>query len=1614
MNLASVLRLLRDLWHFLLDGLWAGVALLFDVGRDAGPLSAGLVVLVLAGLSFIAALGLQRRLVHQLSTDPEQPISLFKLDLWFTLPGLLLQPVRALYHALRRFAHWLVSRFHRRTNSEAGKSSEAKPYLVATLGPSYLMAALLLAMLYLIGRLADPFLVRQLALTPGSSAWQFLLLGHRPELAPYLPLGRHPFFAAALTFFLGWVAWSWLARAVRFAYGRHLARSLLDQRQDAQTLRPWREWFAVRDLVQPARPYRRWATRLVVAAFPLLTLSWFSLANEPYRIRGSELTVALLLWLSWVLHLRLRGAEHQPEIQAEDDATLATVEAAGWEAVLADLERRLQVGSPLPCQPSRPVEPLTPSPHRPKNDPLLSPLLWELFHSPLPLTPMQHHELQRLARLGHVFTEPPDVPGELTLSTSSEREEGFSFERIHNRIVLAPEGEGKTTLGWLAASNHALLHTRPSLIVLPNRYRAEETYRTIHRHLEPSTLRWTLRLRRLGPDLDTDLTQGILPDLLVCDLESMVLNLLDRPEAYGPFLRRLGLIVVDDADGFLGPPEVHAQLAFRRLRQFAAAEQGIEELGEESAPMFLILATDCMHQTAAWIRVLCGIDAEERRYGYSQRESLEREAAIQKAQGEVAEQVQEEQDPAELRKRVESGLHQRFYRLADFRKPDGERLTAGEIIGSCERLAVPWHFRICGGQQHPSGRKALLLDEEPEYLETAAEACVIFLQGPWSAVRRELERLRRAGLLFTRWRRPDGGVDPENLEGVRQGAEPTALITLADPDEEMAFTQRDDRSELASLLRTLPHPVLRPPVPLASDTHLSSDLTQRWIEVGDLTRVYGHRLAPRLRALAQEDLLLVQERTEVNELAYRYEPRVYVRALATAVAQGDAPESADLLPRKVAQVELTSERVVRLFDRMDMSSLGILDADSAPFRYYPGRLFTTDQGRYIVTGQARESDTEEERPGFRRGDILVEPTLMAAVSSPRRSFQVEVLQAGTAGERRPSYGPDPVILGDAAIAIALHPIRVTAEHLATYRLAPFSGEVMARSIYDGTSRVSLGPLETEALCLYPNPGHRRNPDAEVPRLDLRAARLIAAAMRLVLPSLYRGAEEGIEVALVLRSEAASPEERLGPEDGFFLFDLHSGGNGTARALYRDSVEPLLRLVRLVIERVLAHGRLLALHDQSIGSEELSTEPEVRGTTRRAHQQDLVAMRRKQEEAVRHSALAWLDSRLRPEGGPVARADDRSFERPEYSESGEGDLIDIGRCWYSRDGTVSDLLWVKHRWRLASGGEAMLDAGFDRRTAEESRFFTEESAVLAGYQHFYREHLASDSCQLPDGTIWGAPRTVWYLDPESEKLESSGDPSGDDSIRSFHELASAVAAHSWLALSPLAGKLSQESSPGTADAIQRYELATYLSRFVQAIPYSIPLALRRGLRPPVSTLLFRRGDCDSKSLLLALLLKHCGIEAGLFVSFQERHAMVAAALPQPGSLASSSVTVHRDGQGRFSTEQEAMGKAEHYLRGKQAAQESHHRIEAWRKEVGLPQPVPIWAELPVSPKEETGGETKEVHLYVPIESTVYRPAGDATVAAPTSWTFLPLTAIWRRLVLAEGPPAADTVEQEVLS
>ncbi|HXT21149.1 MAG TPA: DEAD/DEAH box helicase, partial [Thermoanaerobaculia bacterium] len=1154
----DLLDLLRLLVTLPVGAFWPGVAWALDRMRGIGGFWSGVIALVLLGSAAGMAVRWQRRLIRLVDSSPQTPLrglTFLKLEVLYSLIGLPLWLVRLpmlawrrMAAAVRSLAAWLRSLGRRRTRGEidaveaetssrGAASPPPPPLLVASLGPGYLLAGLVTAGIYLLAAASGPLVRRYLGLSPGASPWQFVFLGQRGELGWYLPLSRFPFLGALLCLLLWVTIWTVAGIVVRFLLHRHLARNLVEDRDRDEVLPFWRRWCGTPFLARPAASFREWAGRLAVAACPLLLWAWMSLDGDPYRLPGSQLAVALVLWMSWCLHLILAGEDRPAQLPVREPEP-AVGPGFGWFDVLALLESRWGVSRPEPRE-TRPLEPLAKSDADLSTAAVLSPLVLELLAAPRPvqLTPMQRSVLTQLALQGYVHVDPPVSRRELTLGASPDLDPESGSQRPRNLIVLAPEGAGKSTLALLAAANHALVHTRGTLVVVRSDEAAERLAARFRRAIEPSTLRWNVRVRQPGKDLMSDLAQGIIPDVVVCSLHDLVTTVLDRADTFAPLLSTLGLVIVDDVEAFAGPVEVHAQLAFRRLTLRLRELTGVRTLGETSAPQVLILGAEGMHRMPYWVRSLCDVDAVVRTYSQSAREASERERAELLASGTAAAPATAPNPAPPSPAADATAAAQLCYRLGDFQRAGGPPLVLADVVEACEQLAVPWHYRLCGDGRRDLGRGPLLLREEPvSYRESPEEACVVLLEGSWSEVRRERQRLRRAG---ARFRRGGGGA-------VSAPGEPIAVITLVEREQEDVFDAPFDSPDLAEKAASLPWPFVRPPTGVTVEPHLSADLIHHWLEVKGVVSAFGGACVPRLRRLADQRLLLAERRIDVAERANEYVETVYVRALAAAVAtaEGPADPAADLLPPKVAQVELAVDGTVPVRDRTRLTVLANTPAETAHVAYYPGRIFQDARGVFVTMGRAGDEASPSAPPA---GAVLVEPLLTDDVSSPRRLFLVtpsdgpasasKIAAAAEGGSS--SY--DRVLLGRYPFVAALGPVTVRMRLIATYRLDSVQRQVRQRTLLDDSTKRRYGSrsFETIGLALYPNPDDA----ATGPLLSFEGARLLAAVLRSILPAMYRGARDGVAVALMIAEEAGANGERtLLPGEGICLLDAEPGGN----------------------------------------------------------------------------------------------------------------------------------------------------------------------------------------------------------------------------------------------------------------------------------------------------------------------------------------------------------------------------------------------------------------------------------------------------------------------------------------
>jgi hypothetical protein len=1343
------------------------------------------------------------------------------------------------------------------------------------------------------------------------------------------------------------------------------------QEPSAEVLPKWAVWFGSTSRHEPDRAYLGWAIWLWIAAVPFFLVAWGALEGDPYRVLTSMFSVAFVLWVAFGLNMALRGLQVDGPTVVEEPKP--QVRANGWPQVEARLrERHKLVEGPMASAPERNAERLPFSADFPSKPGIISPLLSELLPGVRPkagdgethrLTPMQHTMLTTLSRQAFVHVEVKTEATDFALDKDLPEGEETGL-RHRNQLVLAEHGAGKTQLALLAAANHAIVHAKSTLIVVRDAAAAEAFEHRCKQLLQPSSLRWNLHVKRAAAE-SADVLATVVPDVIVATLHELVVQVLDQAGRYQPFLERLGLVILDDVERYCGAVEIHAQLAFRRLRQRMRAMLHLTDDLDPDAPVMLVLGAETMQDMPSWVRAVCGVDLVVRRFDSGNEAMSARESAAMARRGQQA--AAADSGPANV---------QRFYRLKEFRDEGGEQLPLEAIVRSCEALAVPWHDCQAGDDRRTSGAHGLTLREDPVYhTPDPLEACVVIVRGPLPLVQRELKRLRRAGSRFSTLPQVDAAAKADartvpvqpNVQ-VASGKETPAgetiiLITVIDGDEEMALTELNPRAPLHEAIAALPRAFVRSPCSAIVDSHMASELVNHWMELADVLDVFSNKAVETIGRLAERNLLQVKPWTDVSKELLAYEQKLDVRVLANAserpvntdpFGEKTVPETQAELPPKVAQVEMSSVRVVGVRDRTSLTKIAEADGGSAELRYYPGHIFSAVQGRFVVVGRVDSEDRSKAAHTLtREGDVLVEPYVGDDLSSPRRKATVmrrpppvPLTEPGP-GEAPPLMtdagyiDPEPVMMGLAPVYVGLWPVEVTTEHIATYRLGPQGTEIRQR-ILTSSRDVRRATLRTDALVLLPNPESPKEA-ASPPRLTRGGARLVAAVMRCLLPSIYRAASTSVEVILHAPS-AVDDAAVLGPDEGFFLCDLHEEGNGAARTIFRDGVEVLMRLVRSFLERVLYHDRVLARFDHW-------GDPQEVVAAFAFDRRDAVATAEASMKR-RKDVLTWLDSRLRPEG---MQRDAGVFGQIEPGqEAGEGDTWDLGRAWSSRDKRVTDLVWARHVWRLSPMIEVACDVGFARAQVLEALHLkrADDPLKTALADMALR---ASRAPKAGDG-VWGAPIPASTIDANSA-APTVGDASLAGQATQLQQDLNALAIVHFDELKQL-GILLHQGFQRVASDPSGIDLVTFIASFVRSIPDLVSASGDLVGTSPVLTLVRREGTEASRALLLAALLHQVGLPSGIF------HA--------PGAKTSFLAGVQL--------------KTEDMVEwGRARAREAFCKV--------------AFATMPPRPDEEGAHEV----TYVAVDPSEERPVGAAANGATTGWIFIPLSLAWDRLIWQGDAP-----------
>jgi hypothetical protein len=600
---------------------------------------------------------------------------------------------------------------------------------------------------------------------------------------------------------------------------------------------------------------------------------------------------------------------------------------------------------------------------------------------------------------------------------------------------------------------------------------------------------------------------------------------------------------------------------------------------------------------------------------------------------------------------------------------DEQALTIRDLVSAAEAAGVPWYMRSVGQGDSPMAGVLRDLSSRPwsHRAHHVLDATIVIIEGRYTSIVHELHRVELAGL--------------RRLRNPVQGSRTCAVFTLTDPDDRLAFYVSDARSSQRRMLDSLPHPLNYSERGEVAEAHLASELLQHELELKAILDGFGHGPVQTLEKLARRNALSIRTHTALSPQGDHLEEHVYIKARAGSL-QTDTP-SAEVgddtvrLPSPVTTVRHVGG-VVALRAMRSMQALDYVDPYFALFHLYPDAVIELEEKSYIVRGRDGLLLAEDRRDRHSAGDIRVEGMAEHVLSVPRRTLWLDARHRRELREQQLRLSSEP-------LHVHAGNLRVEGTHHATEHLDPITMQSLQQRVPKRNDAVYGAGLETNVLLLDLSSLHA--PDPEHSWLTHRSRAIVTAAIRMSLGILYSDGSRVLDATLCARLDSATEAEKsqsVSAERRHWLaiMDASSGGSGAVTALERDGLEILLRLARMVIERLLSHQRLLGRWGD-FWPDEFVMLPEGEEW----HPEQLA-------REVRAVVLPWLNARLRPEYS----TDDR-FQRLvvpvgyELAESIDGNL---GRAWFAREGGVSRLTWSRLGWRHPDGRRThRVDFGVDR-------------------------------------------------------------------------------------------------------------------------------------------------------------------------------------------------------------------------------------------------------------------------------------------------------------------------------
>ncbi len=435
--------------------------------------------------------------------------------------------------------------------------------------------------------------------------------------------------------------------------------------------------------------------------------------------------------------------------------------------------------------------------------------------------------LERLAGEGaQLYRHQADVLAHLTAAWHAERAQargaapqlreevlGATFVEKSGHphpLVILPEGAGRTTLGLCAALLVVLDRGATALVLSRRRDEARARAAQLRSALERSALRWNVHVAVAGDDLGGQLAASRVPHLVFADLETLEADVLGDARTDG-LLSRLGLLVIDDLDAFVGVPEMHLHVAMRRFWALCRTVR------DAPYPLLLLaLAGPSAEGMVPWARHLLAAPLLP-----FENDTAPRRAIVHVRRRDLT------VDPAADRAE---------------RAPDP---TVAELAAAAGDAGLTFHLRLSGDEHRAILRAQIDLESLAGHVADPARADVVILEGRHPDVAREARRLAHAGAL-------------------REGE--VLMIHAPPPDEDtILFDAAIDAPERA-LPASLPRAVSLSLPALVLQRHFDRALGREH-EVEALRERFGRRFVDEtLRALEQRNL--IAERT-----VWHFDPR---------------------------------------------------------------------------------------------------------------------------------------------------------------------------------------------------------------------------------------------------------------------------------------------------------------------------------------------------------------------------------------------------------------------------------------------------------------------------------------------------------------------------------------------------------------------------------------------------------------------------------------------------------------------------------------------------------------------------------------------------------------------